>query len=495
MKKKITLFFVLILTVAVGFAQLPEIPHDITVSVSLVSGKPIIRWKMNAPEKANGYVIKRKIRSFPGVVPNSFLTVGEISNGHLFTFEDTSSTFGEAIPAQQVESYRIVSLKNVGNQMQLSPLSEIASSTLLTAEFDLCQKANRLSWTAFSGENNRRIDVFEIENQSLKFIGTAKFASNNFLAKNASVNIEYTYVCRKIIALDTLFSSQFTFTTFSQDEPKFAEIKSIITEDKTRTITGLVEQKPATVKYVLYGSRTKNSNFIPLAENLENGFDNTDFQVEIENSAQLRYYFIAAVNKCGTAILYSDTVSNPIISGIFLPETNLATLKLNGAKTDANSIIYRSAGDDNFEEAGKFSGFSFQENIEALYKKQFYSGIQATKLCYFAEFYKGGKLFSNTNKICFFPDDIMLIPNAFTPDGNVEEDKIFRPIAGYVAEYTMAIYSRWGDLIYQTNTLEQGWDGTLPNGKKVKQQSFRYIISYRNRANKMIVRKGFVTVL
>jgi len=60
-------------------------------------------------------------------------------------------------------------------------------------------------------------------------------------------------------------------------------------------------------------------------------------------------------------------------------------------------------------------------------------------------------------------------PNAFTPDplsgGNGAYDptnldnNIFFPIHHGVEEYTLQIYNRWGELVFQTNDVNEGWDG------------------------------------
>ena len=60
------------------------------------------------------------------------------------------------------------------------------------------------------------------------------------------------------------------------------------------------------------------------------------------------------------------------------------------------------------------------------------------------------------------------VPNAFTPDGN-QFNQTFFPIASgkEIENYTMFIFDRWGELIFESNNIEVGWDGTN-NGYKVQ---------------------------
>ena len=54
------------------------------------------------------------------------------------------------------------------------------------------------------------------------------------------------------------------------------------------------------------------------------------------------------------------------------------------------------------------------------------------------------------------------IPNAFTPNGDGLNDT-FGPIPryDYVNRYHMSIFNRWGQMIYETSDINQGWDGTF----------------------------------
>jgi gliding motility-associated-like protein len=57
---------------------------------------------------------------------------------------------------------------------------------------------------------------------------------------------------------------------------------------------------------------------------------------------------------------------------------------------------------------------------------------------------------------------IYYIPNSFTPDGDLY-NQVFKPFftAGFdIYQYNMQIYNRWGEIIFETNNLDFGWDGS-----------------------------------
>lgn len=71
-----------------------------------------------------------------------------------------------------------------------------------------------------------------------------------------------------------------------------------------------------------------------------------------------------------------------------------------------------------------------------------------------------------TAEVVISPELLVWIPNAFTPNGNGNDDR-FMPVFSdftYVKNFNMMIFDRWGQLIYQTNDPLAGWDGRIGNG-------------------------------
>ena len=92
----------------------------------------------------------------------------------------------------------------------------------------------------------------------------------------------------------------------------------------------------------------------------------------------------------------------------------------------------------------------------------------------------------------------LFIPNSFTPNNDGIND-VFKPISnGHVDDFDFRVYNRWGDLIFQTNRLDEGWDGRLRNNI-VLIDVFVYKISYQYLSEKGGFEKeelvGTVTVL
>ncbi len=70
-----------------------------------------------------------------------------------------------------------------------------------------------------------------------------------------------------------------------------------------------------------------------------------------------------------------------------------------------------------------------------------------------------------------------VVPNAFTPNGDGKND-FFKPVfIDAPAKYSIHIYDRWGAMVYESNDVNAGWDGTY-KGKAQPSGAFIYYIQY-----------------
>jgi len=75
---------------------------------------------------------------------------------------------------------------------------------------------------------------------------------------------------------------------------------------------------------------------------------------------------------------------------------------------------------------------------------------------------------------------VFYVPNTFTPDGDVYNET-FRPIftAGFdIYQYQMVIFNRWGEIIFESNNSEIGWDGTY-GGNTCQDGTYIWQITYK----------------
>ena len=69
------------------------------------------------------------------------------------------------------------------------------------------------------------------------------------------------------------------------------------------------------------------------------------------------------------------------------------------------------------------------------------------------------------------------IPNAFTPNQDGDND-VFAPVLPEVRDYHLQIFSRWGDVVYDSDNPASGWDGRTPKGESAQPGMYIWQIAY-----------------
>lgn len=107
----------------------------------------------------------------------------------------------------------------------------------------------------------------------------------------------------------------------------------------------------------------------------------------------------------------------------------------------------------------------------------------------------------DTAKVNIQVEDILIyyVPNSFTPDDD-EHNPVFKPIftAGFdPMDYKMVIFNRWGEMVFESNDADYGWDGTYTASPGIVMDgTYTWKIEFkttRSDERKMIV--GSVTII
>ena len=106
---------------------------------------------------------------------------------------------------------------------------------------------------------------------------------------------------------------------------------------------------------------------------------------------------------------------------------------------------------------------------------------------------EGGLGQAVSNIIAILKDPNLFHPTAFTPNGDNLND-IFSVFGQYVVDFEMKIFNRWGELLYTTDNLEQGWDGTF-RGNQMPEGTYTFIANIKDRAGRTFKRSGSVLLL
>ena len=79
---------------------------------------------------------------------------------------------------------------------------------------------------------------------------------------------------------------------------------------------------------------------------------------------------------------------------------------------------------------------------------------------------------------------VFYVPNSFTPDGN-ENNNEFTPVFSSkrkVENYSLSIYDRWGEIVFETKDIDFGWDGTYKK-KAAQTGTYTWQLQFTNLFN------------
>lgn len=95
------------------------------------------------------------------------------------------------------------------------------------------------------------------------------------------------------------------------------------------------------------------------------------------------------------------------------------------------------------------------------------------------------------------PKVTYFMPNAFTPNNDdVNDFFIGKGITEGMENFTLTIWNRWGEMIYETNDPNAGWNGRKRNtGRDSPNGVYVYIVTYTGPRKNEFELKGFATLI
>lgn len=95
-------------------------------------------------------------------------------------------------------------------------------------------------------------------------------------------------------------------------------------------------------------------------------------------------------------------------------------------------------------------------------------------------------------------DIVGRFPNAFRPTSGIDENKTFKIVLKEtnvdVVGYLLQVYNRWGQLVFETDNYEEGWDGTF-KGSTCSAGIYNWTLMFEENGKNKIVNSGSVMLL
>jgi gliding motility-associated-like protein len=88
----------------------------------------------------------------------------------------------------------------------------------------------------------------------------------------------------------------------------------------------------------------------------------------------------------------------------------------------------------------------------------------------------------------------ILMPNAFTPNGDGFNDKI-KPVLTFIPKrYLFQVFDRSGSLVFETTNPETAWDGKIKGGTRAMEGVYIYYVKLTTTSGIAVEQNGQITV-
>jgi gliding motility-associated-like protein len=462
----------------------PNQPYIDSISV-LPNGNTVVSWHIPRDLDIVKYIIVKNINGINTPIDS---VVGRNNTAYTFTTTDANSN------AVQLYVFAVDSCSNPGG-FNINP-----TTMFLKAKYDKCAYKTNLTWNPYINIPKGILEyrIYSSVNNS-PYLKIGSTTETNFTVDNVQPNKNVCYFVRVINTDKNITSSSNRTCIFSTqvDASNFVYIKKASVKDKNSVeVTVFIDTTKTSLGIDIYRSED-GVNFNPIAFIPYSGNANFYYLDEKTETNSTSYYYKAIVkDSCGNSRTYSN-VSKTILLKLQDDEKNIFTKHLSWSYYEgfAGGVsgynIYRIINDVPSSSPVAYTGpttSGYLDNLED-------EASNGSKIEYLVEAVEGiGNPYgfleaSKSNTASVYMEGEIFVPTAFAPNG---KNKIWLPITHFVdkSEYTVSVFNRWGNKIFETHDDTKGWNGNGANN-----DVYAYLITYKNSRGEYKEVKGTVLLM
>jgi gliding motility-associated-like protein len=500
--RKIVIILIFIGVMPNAFCQLiPVAPVMISVSVRPLTDTVVIDWKPSVTSGIDGYVVYEH-RIIQGYLPyDSIWSINDpLAVRAIFEYPKVRQQAVEFF----VAAYKI-NPPPYGYTASHADLVPYHQTIFMQLKNDSCNSNILLTWSNYIGwgTNLGYYRVFQIKDGiNLQVVADNLLPSDTTYAVPVDPNRNYCfYICaiNKADGTVTSLSNDSCIFTKTAVPPGFINADyASFSPNSTNPVTlrFSLDINSQLNEYQLYTSDNADNGFVPLHSPMTAQSDSIVVQ-DVLTSNSPKYYKLEVLNNCGRPTVSSNVATAMIIKGsVQANEVNLIWNQYKGWPNGVQQYtVYRIIGSDPAQAVGTVSTTNYTDDIGKLVGQQLSANI-----CYYAEAVSNpdnlGKVNrSFTTNYCVDLSEAVFIPNAFTPNGDGQNDE-FKPSFAFLPEnYVMIVYNRYGFKVFESTDSLKGWDGFVGNGEKAPEGTYIYFIKFSSQSGKTIEKKGNISVI
>lgn len=498
MSNRLFLFLLLITIISSPFqsySEVPATPTLLSVSVINAEGHVKLTWFQADANSVTHYEINRWENVYQVVSVNTSDVV--ISN------DTVVWTDNAAVANTQRSMYQIISF--IGSEKS-TPSNE--SPTIYqkeTDEINLCERQISLFWSEYGIENpvtkyrvhysasGGQNNYVEVITSTLEIIEQSTAIGNT--SYKAPV---YKYA---LSGLNPAVNYRFWIEALHENADKWPAFSNI----RENYLDAIPQPAAPLVEYItvneanaieIYASIIpEHSEVIRVERALDENLSSERYQFQLPvsqamplldeqaaPSAHSYYYAVSLLDQCQQAITSNIKHRSILLEG---SRDNANHLNLNwnnyeGWATD-HFELWRQQGSASWEKIASPTAQSVNWQVDLSMLQSMEASINYKLIAV------GTSYQSQSNILRIQLDYTPLLPNAFNPQSEVEENTVFKPISDFYNSdgYRFMIYDRWGGLLWESTNPSVGWTGRDQNGMLYERGVYVYLLFYKDQTDRL----------
>lgn len=466
--------------------RLPEVA--VLEYVTVVGEDIELSWVESSSPEVYAYIVYRLIAGNVDIIDTVFTGTTYVDDG--------------ADPLNQSELYYVLALDPCGNtSIFLNPHSTL----YLSSELDPCTRTVSLQWNRYrnwpNGIGSQEVWV-GIDGAAPELAATVSPTDSSYTYDIPVDEAEYCFFLKAVEA-GTGASSNSNVICLTADivQPpdELAAVNATVTSSQEVELQWVWNTDAEINQAGIWRQQTGETAFqsvdnLPLTPPLD--FDNAYQDATAQPGDGPVAYYVTTTDACGE-VVQSNSVATLHLQGSALPDLSNQLSWMPPDLGDAvidNYRLYRITplGSQLIATLSP-TELNYTDPVDVENELESF-------ICYYAVAESTLTLSSGevrsietrSNTACIEQPAEVFVPNAFNPFG---VNQLFKPVIrfGQGAEYELLVFNRYGQLLFQTNDPDDGWDGRY-EGQNQSQGAYVYRLRLQQ-ANGRVVEKSGVVVL
>ena len=470
----------------------PNQPSLSSVGIDSSSGFMIINWNASNSDDTYAYIIQQ----FSGGVWSILDTV---YGGNSILYIDTNTINY----SNNIVQYAVAAMDSCLPQPNTSSVGLAHQNIVLSKDYNVCELSVELNWNEYinwnSGVQHYEI-YFTTDNVNWNLLSST--TTTSFYYDQLIQEVNYKFLIKAIENNGVFsFSNIIELYTKQPPYPQYSYLSSVSVNGDYIEINYHADQSVIVNGYNLFRSDDNGISFDLIDQDLSLSYPVIFIDEQVDVDQQNYLYKISVTDSC----LRDVAVSN-IGSSIHLQEVSDDWLVnsfnwSNYAKWENGVEYYEVQTKNNLN--GNYQSIISVDSTTFYHSEDVsnYIGTLSNGLfCYQiqASEYQNSYGFKSTslsNELCINKDPKIYVPNAFIISGINNK---WKPVVNLIdfTNYNAQIYNRLGQLVFETNDYDQGWDGTIINTTTIAPLGvYLYTIEFKNGRGDFLRKQGHVTLV